>query len=214
MLIVEIKEETLKLNKFESKNDIKSLFGNLNLRYLESNEILFPDLKNSNMRISNYYLENSGEFIYLEEKYGEKLKNKIHAPVYIKKIDENMGYGLFAAQSLKADDLIGEYTGMVQEAFHLDPSDKETSAKTEYAWDYPDNIPGLPPLEINARYAGGVLRFVNHSFHPNLRIEHAVIENEWKIFFVADENIEADAELFVDYGDAYWAVESREIIIP
>jgi len=198
---------------YKTEKDKRKLFNNLNLKYLEINELFFPDIKRNNLRISDYYMANLEEFECLEEKYGEKLVNKIQALVYVKKIDNKMGYGLFSTRSLKADDLIDEYTGIVQEAFHFDPSIKETSAKTEYAWDYPDDIPGLPPLEINARYAGGVLRFVNHSFHPNLRIEHAVIENEWKIFFVADENIKADAELFVDYGDAYWAVKSREIII-
>ncbi|MCK5152873.1 MAG: SET domain-containing protein-lysine N-methyltransferase [Spirochaetales bacterium] len=199
---------------YKTKKEIDILFRNLELRHIKFNEMIYPEQNKINLRKSSYYSDNLEEFVYLEEKYGEKLNNKFRANIYIKKVNDQIGYGLFAVEPLKADDLIGEYTGIVQEAFHLDPSDKETSAKTEYAWDYPDDIPGLPPLEINARYAGGVLRFVNHSFHPNLRIEHAVIENEWKIFFVADENIEADAELFVDYGDAYWAVESREIIIP
>jgi len=202
------------MNKIETEKEIKKLFYNLNLRYLNYNEMKFPEIKKHNLYISKYYMDNYDEFTYLEDKYGKKLLDNFIAKVYIKKINDQMGYGLFASKNIKADDLIDEYTGIVQEAFHFDPSDKETSLKTEYAWDYPDEIPGLSPLEINARYAGGVLRFVNHSFHPNLRIEHAVIENEWKIFFVADKNIEADAELFVDYGDAYWAVESREIIIP
>lgn len=199
---------------FKTKKEIDLLFRNLKLRYLSSNELIFSEQNKTNLRISAYYNDNLEEFLYLEEKYGDKLINKFKANIYIKKVNDQIGYGLFATDSFQADDLIGEYTGIIQKAFHYDPKDKETSAKTEYAWDYPDDIPGLPPLEINARYAGGVLRFVNHSFHPNLRIEHAVIENEWKIFFVADENIEADAELFVDYGDAYWAVDSREIIIP
>ncbi len=202
------------MDKFDTEKTIRILFSNLNLRYLNNNEMVFSGINTPDKRVSKYYLDNYDEFIYLEEKYGEKLIKKLIPPTYIKKVNDLIGYGLFAAEPLKADDLIDEYTGIVQEAFHFDPSIKETSAKTEYAWDYPDDIPGLPPLEINARYAGGVLRFVNHSFHPNLRIEHAVIENEWKIFFVADENIEADTELYVDYGDAYWAVESREIIIP
>jgi len=202
------------LEEFRTDKEIKLLFTNLNLRYLQKNEMGFPSIKKADLRKSRYYIDNKEEFHYLEEKYGINLKDKTQASVYIKKIDDQMGYGLFTARSLKADELIGEYTGIIQEAFDLNPSDKETSVRTEYAWDYPDKIPGLPPLEINARYAGGVLRFVNHSFQPNLRIEHTVVENEWKIFFVADENIEADSELFVDYGDAYWAVDSREIIIP
>lgn len=201
------------MDEIETEKAINELFKNLNLRYLINNEMEFPEIRNHDLSKSKYYMDNYDEFTYLNEKYGDKLTKSLYSPTYIKKINDLIGYGLFAAKSLKADDLIGEYTGIVQEAFHFDPEDKETSAKTEYAWDYPDEIPGLPPLEINARYAGGVLRFVNHSFTPNLRIEHTVVGNEWKIFFVADENIETDAELFVDYGDAYWAVESREIII-
>ncbi len=201
------------MKKIETENDIKNLFIKLNVRYIKGNEYSFPDTIASDLRLSSYYLDNKEEFSYLEDKYGEKLTKNLYSLTYIKKVNDQIGYGLFSAEPLKADDLIGEYTGVVQEAFHFDPEDKETSAKTEYAWDYPDEIPGLPPLEINARYAGGVLRFVNHSFNPNLGIEHAVIDNEWKIFFVADKNIDANSELFVDYGDAYWAVESREIII-
>jgi len=201
------------MNKFETENDIKNLFIKLNVRYIKGNEYSFPDTIASDLSLSSYYLDNNEEFSYLEDKYGEKLTKNLYPLTYIKKVNEQIGYGLFIAEPLKADDLIGEYTGIVQEALDLDITDKETSLKTEYAWDYPDDIPGLPSLEINARYAGGVLRFVNHSFQPNLRIEHTVVNNEWKIFFVADENIKADSELFVDYGDTYWAVESREIII-
>ncbi len=201
------------MKKIETENDIKNLFIKLNVRYIKGNEYSFPDTIANDLKLSSYYLDNKEEFSYLEDKYGEKLTKNLYSLTYIKIVNDQIGYGLFSAEPLKADDLIGEYTGIVQEAFHFDPEDKETSAKTEYAWDYPDEIPGLPPLEINARYAGGVLRFVNHSFTPNLRIEHTVVGNEWKIFFVADENIDADAEMFVDYGDAYWAVESREIII-
>jgi len=201
------------MDKIETKKSILQLFIELKLKYLNRNEFVFMEIINHDLCKSSYYLENYEEFSYLEEKYGEKLKKNLYSPTYIKKVNDQIGYGLFASLPLKADDLIGEYTGIVQEAHDLDPSDKGTSLKTEYAWDYPDEIPGLPPLEINAQYAGGVLRFVNHSFQPNLRIEHTVVNNEWKIFFVADENIEADTELFVDYGDAYWAVESREIIL-
>jgi len=201
------------MNKFETNNEIISLFNNLNIRYLKKNEMTYSEIIKIDLRTSNYYKDNYDEFIYLGKKYGEKLINHLKPPVYIKKVNDQIGYGLFAAEPLKADDLIGEYTGIVQEAYDLDISNKETSAKTEYAWDYPDDIPGLPPLEINARYAGGVLRFVNHSFQPNLRIEHTVVNNEWKIFFAADEDIKADTELFVDYGDTYWAVETREIIM-
>lgn len=202
------------MKKYKTKEEIELLFGKLNLRHIINNESIYPELKNYDLRASSYYIDNYDEFIHLEKEYGKQLTSHYQAPLYVKNADDGIGYGLFSDKPMKEGDLIGQYTGIVQEAFHFDPEDKETAAKTEYAWDYPDEIPGLPPLEINARYAGGVLRFVNHSFQPNLRIEHTVVDNEWKIFFVADENIETDAELFVDYGDDYWSADFREVIIP
>ena len=202
------------VEKFRTNIEIKLLFTNLGLRHITANEILYPEIKEYDLRKSTYYMDNYDEFIHLEKEYGEQLKNYYHAPLYVKKADNNIGYGLFADKSLIRGDLIGQYTGIVQEASTYDDSNEDISTGTEFAWDYPDEIPGLPPLEINAGNAGSILRFTNHSFMPNLRVEHTVIGNEWMIFFVADMNIEADTQLFCDYGDDYWSADFREVVIP
>jgi hypothetical protein len=200
--------------KYKTKKEIELLFSNLSIRLISINESIYPELKECNLRKSTYYINNYEEFNNLEKKYGEQLKNYYHAPLYVKKTDDEIGYGLFADKSLIKGDLIGQYTGIVQEASAYDDSNEDISAGTEFAWDYPDEIPGLPPLEINAGNAGSILRFANHSFMPNLRVEHAVIGNEWMIFFIADMNIDADTQLFCDYGDDYWSVDFREVVIP
>lgn len=204
----------LLFEKFEKEKEIAILFRNLNLRYINNNEMIYPKIKNANLRISNYYIDNFEEFIHLEKKYGEKLKNNYHAPLYVKNTDDGIGYGLFADKPMKKGDLVGQYTGIVQEASSYDNSDEDISTGTEFAWDYPDEIPGLPPLEINAGTAGSILRFANHSFRPNLKVEHAVIGNEWMIFFVLNTDVDADTQLFCDYGDDYWSADFREVVIP
>ena len=206
------KEESM--DKFKTKKEFKLLFEKLNLRFLISNEILYPELQECNLRNSSYYIDNCQEFQHLEEQYGEKLINHDQALLYVKKVDSEIGYGLFSTEPMKEGDLIGQYTGIVQEASSYDNLDEDISSGTEFAWNYPDEIPGLPPLEINAGTAGSILRFVNHSFMPNLRVEHSVIGNEWMIFFIADMNIDADTQLFCDYGDDYWSVDFREVVIP
>lgn len=202
------------MEKFGTKKEIELLFRNLNIRHIIANEILYPEVKECNLRKSTYYMDNYEEFNNLENKYGDQLKNYYRAPLYVKKTDNNIGYGLFADKSLIKGDLVGQYTGIVQEASSYDNSDEDISAGTEFALDYPDEIPGLPLLEINAGTAGSILRFINHSFQPNLRVEHAVIGNEWVIFFVADMNIKAYTQLFFDYGDDYWSAGFREVVIP
>lgn len=202
------------MEKFRINKEIELLFRALDLRYIMANEILYPELKECNLRISTYYMDNIDEFNNLENKYGEQLMNHYHAPLYVKKTDNEIGYGLFADKPMQKGNLIGQYTGIVQKASTCDDSNEDISTGTEFAWDYPDEIPGLPPLEINAGTAGSIIRFANHSFQPNLRVEHAVIGNEWMIFFVADVNIEADTQLFCDYGDDYWSAGFREVVIP
>ena len=216
------------MEKYKSKKEIELLFKNLSIRHIISNGIIYPELKECNLRTSTYYMDNIDEFSNLEKKYGEQLKNHYYAPLYVKKADNGIGYGLFADKPMEKADLVGQYTGIVQvgavtqdlpckpwvAAPDYDDSTEDISTETEFAWDYPDEIPGLPPLEINAGKAGSILRFVNHSFHPNLRIEHAVIGNEWMIFFIADMKIESDTQLFCDYGDDYWSADFREVVIP
>ena len=202
------------MNKYKTNKEIELLFNNLSIKHIISNDIIYPELKECNLRKSTYYLKNIDEFNNLEKRYGEQLKNHYHAPLYLKKTDNEIGYGLFSDKSMKKGDLVGQYTGIVQEASAYNDSNGDISTGTEFAWDYPDEVPGLPPLEINAGTAGNILRFANHSFRPNLRVEHAVIVNEWMIFFILDMNVEEDTQLFVDYGDNYWSADFREVVIP
>ncbi len=66
-------------------------------------------------------------------------------------------------------------------------------------------------LEIDAREAGGALRFANHAADPSSYPEHFPWKGCWRIVFLARRSIAAGEEITVDYGDAYWSGGEREL---
>ncbi|ADK79669.1 nuclear protein SET [Sediminispirochaeta smaragdinae DSM 11293] len=163
----------------------------------------------------DYFLENREEFLALERLYGNAVRNGVLASFGIASVDKDIGLGLFAAEPLKREDFVGEYTGIVREAREIDADEIDAAGHypDDWAWDYPVDIPGLPPLEIDAATEGNPLRYVNHSLFPNLRPDHFLLDGVWVIIFVADRDIERGEELTIDYGDAYWSDGFRELVL-
>lgn len=198
-------EKKIEIRKF------KAFFKQQSLRYLKRPEtaLEFPSPKL--FFKSPYYLENKIEFDALSERYAAKIKAAKTAPLYIAACTES-GYGLFADAAIKKDDFIAQYSGIIEEA---KDEAKQIDGKwtTDYAWDYPDAVPGFPPLQINAFSAGNISRFINHSFEPNVLVEHCLLDDGWCIFFIAARDIKKDEQIFADYGDDYWTSEAREYSI-
>jgi len=196
------------MKKYCSKQEILELFINLNVKYI--NDYIYEySVDNINFYNSDYYLSNIDEFEALKDIYQDYIMNNILEDVYIKKT-LNKGYGLFANRDIKKDSFIGVYLGIVREQDEYVLYD-EKGYDTDYAWDYPDEINVNTILEINGKYAGNELRFVNHDNNPNLRIEHTIINNKWYIFFISDIDLKKDDELTIYYGDAYWDTDYRTL---
>ena len=166
------------------------------------------------LKESPYYLENQEEFDHLTLLYGPSLLKEKIAPVSIRFISDEVGYGLFAEEDLEAGTFIGEYTGVVQEGFDAPPDDTGKGAyETDYTWDYPDAWYEDILFEINGLKQGNELRYVNHSFEPNLVVEHTLLDNRWAIFFLTEKFIRAGTQLTADYGEEYWSGGFRELIL-
>ncbi|MBN2658304.1 MAG: SET domain-containing protein-lysine N-methyltransferase [Spirochaetales bacterium] len=193
----------------EGKEEILKFFSDRKIRYLARSRVEWKPLLKKKLYKSPYYIENRAEFCELDEKYGKQIDNSEMAPVYIRKINEKVGYGLFAATGLKKGDFIGEYTGVVRETVELTESFEDGSWETDFSWDYPDEV-GDIELEINGRLEGNELRFVNHGNDCNLDVEHTLHKGLWVVFFVANRDIEKDEQLFVSYGEEYWNGGFRE----
>jgi len=196
--------------KISGKAEILSFFKDRNISYLSRTRIQWKPLFKRKLDKSPYYKANIDEFRELDSRYGAQIDASYIAPVYIKKISDKVGYGLFAAKQIGKGDFIGEYTGVIGISEENTEVFDDGSYETDFSWDYPDETGGTV-LEINGRLEGNELRFVNHNRLNNLDVEHTLHKGQWLIFFVAKKDIAADDQLFVSYGDEYWSGGFRQL---
>lgn len=198
---------------YRSKTEIRRFFEDQGLVYLERTRIDWRPLLYKKLYESPYYKTNQDEFAELCHTYGNHIDNGDMAPLYIQKVDDILGYGAFADADIHKDDFIGEYTGVVQIADTLSDSNEDISGyETDYTWYYLDELKGCPALEINGRLEGNEMRFINHSFHSNLDVEHTLHNGQWIIFFKAARDINKDEQLLINYGEKYWEDDCRKIV--
>jgi len=204
----------MKREIYKTRQEKRDLFNHLQLEYLSRVEINFPGFEKMDWASSPYYRTYEGEFLELIQRYGDQLSQGYLTPCSIRNNPKGMGYGLYCEAPLKEGDLLGIYTGVLQEALPEVPLNPEkTRFSTDYAWDYPDALNGFPELEVNALTKGNELRFVNHSFQPNVDVDHTLYKGEWVLLFIANRDIAPEEEFFVDYGEDYWTCEWRTLIL-
>ena len=110
------------------------------------------------------------------------------------------GYGVFAGSELKKGAFLGEYTGVIQEAEEIAGQElDEGGFESDYSWYYLEEIEQAPTLEINGRFEGNELRYVNHGNEPNVDVEHALIDGYWVLFFKTARKINAEEQLLISY---------------
>lgn len=190
---------------FRSRGEIQEFFVRQGIRYLSRTRVVWKPLLALDLYASPYYLENKAFFEGLCLRYGDRIASGDLAQLYIRKVNDDVGYGVFAAEHIRDTQFIGVYTGVVQpEAPGTGAPEQNGGYESDYSWYYPDTVPSAPPLEINGRWEGNELRFVNHGQAPNVVVEHTLHQGQWHIFFRAGRDIDADEQLLIDYGEAYW----------
>lgn len=202
----------MKKEIYKTKDEILQFFEAQGLTYLQRTRVDWRPLFSQDFHKRSYFLDNREEFESIHSRYASLIKKKVMAPVYIKRVDEKVGYGVFAEKAIEKDAFIGEYTGVVQEHDEDEPEgDKEHGYPTDYSWYYLDDTKDGTVIEINGLREGNEMRFVNHSDTPNLDVEHVLIDRQWIIFFKANRNIKKDEQLFITYGEAYWEDGFRDL---
>ncbi|WGK70070.1 SET domain-containing protein-lysine N-methyltransferase [Candidatus Haliotispira prima] len=161
---------------------------------------------------SAYYRENIAEFADLSMRYGYLLRSGAMVPLGIWHFGGEIRYGLITLVDLEKNDFIGQYTGVVQVSDGGLAYENGQGYSSDYAWDYPDYPEDWPDIEISAENAGNALRYANHSFDPNCRVEHTLLDGVWVLFFLADRDIPAGTQLLVNYGEDYWTNDMRDMV--
>jgi SET domain-containing protein len=197
---------------YRTRAEISRFFKNNGLVYLERTRIAWKPLLSMDLSERDYYLENREFFEEANHRYARFIKDRYMAPLYIRKIDSKVGYGVFAQSELAQDAFIGEYTGVIQRAEEKSGRELEQGGyESDYAWYYLEELEEAPDLEINGRFEGNELRYVNHGDRPNVDVEHVLIDGHWILFFKAAKKIAADEQLLINYGNAYWEDGWRDL---
>lgn len=120
------------------------------------------------------------------------------ANTYVKWINPEVGYGLFAKENLPERKFVAEYTGIMRCV------DKHDPQLNPYCFLYPKKWMSSKYYVIDALEDGNISRFINHSDRPNLQPLWLVDRKLLHLVFVANRPIVKGTELTFDYGNDFW----------
>jgi hypothetical protein len=128
--------------------------------------------------------------------YAQELCSGQTADLYLAKVNDEVGYGVFAGTDLEPGDWVGEYIGLAR---HRGKADKGNKYLYKYALF----------SAIDARDLGNYTRWINHSkLHPNATDDFVFVNGYWHVVLVATAPIRKDQQVLFDYGDDYWKNET------
>lgn len=190
---------------------IHDVFDRLGLTFRDRTRVADPRIGEYDWSASPYYDANRAEFESLTRLYGARILEGYRPPLAIRSAGQGIGLGLFSLTDLGVGDLVGEYTGVLQESSDAPPDEKiDGHYLSDYAWNYPDELPDGTDFEINALKEGNELRFANHSGRPNMAVDHTLVGGIFVTFFRVLRPVAAGEQLTVDYGDEYWSGGFRD----
>lgn len=218
--VVDISSQVLKQyhayrkKTFRTRQEIRELFDLLSVTYLPSLKITYEPFKKIDARHSKFYLDREAQIDASNRLYKKSVESSDLGKIYIKWINDKVGYGVFADQNFKKGDFVGEYTGVLRSV----DSERDTAASA-YSWGYPvdPKFNGVAmqrgknqKLWLDAKYEGNEMRFVNHSDKPNTQVVY-VIDSQGilHICYVAIKTIAHNQQVTVSYGDNYWNVREK-----
>lgn len=196
LLSVLKKQSEIQSRKYSSATEIKKLFEDLGLVYLENNKKDANVKKLESIYAPEVYAQDVEMYQHRANMYSKAIEAQQRASMYVAWVSDNVGWGVFAQKDIREGEFIQEYVGVIERV------DKDFDAT--YAWDLcPFATKDI--LAVDSRLAGNEMRFVNHSNHPNiLSLVIITKDNTFHVCYVANAFIKAGEQLLVSYGNSYW----------
>jgi len=180
------------LQEFEKRLGIKYLHSLV----FASNKYKEHIIKKTEKRLKRLNLKKMNLWMLaLHQNEMERSKNHFF---YVRWINHDLGYGVFAAQDIPALCYVGEYLGVVC---------KRSGRKhrfNDYIFSYTVTDKNTPYI-IDAQQQGNFTRFINHDdYHPNLISRWVVKDGLTHIILFTNRSVKKNQQLTYDYGDYYW----------
>jgi len=124
---------------------------------------------------------------------------------YLKSLGGNMGYGLFARHPIRANTIIGEYTGelITQEEYEERRNRLRENGGRNYFFST------YSTMVIDASAMGNHTRYINHDCGDklNCRTQYVEIGSKPRNFIISKQDIAQDEQIFIWYGKDYFRDE-------
>jgi hypothetical protein len=140
----------------------------------------------------------SSERIWMGVYYDKEIQQGIHPRMRVQWIDDEVGFGVFAAERIYPCSYVGEYIGLIQrrKSKHLHESN--------YCIRYTAWPVSKRPCVVDAESMGNFTRFINHSDHPNISLVCTYWRNLPRLVFISTQEIPEGTQLVFDYGKTFW----------
>ncbi len=137
------------------------------------------------------------EKIWMGIYFDKEIVKGIHAPVQIRYINSEVGFGVFATKKIAPCAFVGEYSGIIQQRTPKQLRDKNHALRYTI-WE------GKRNYCIDAEHKGNFTRFLNHSSRPNLGLQSVYWRGIPRMIFIALKEIREGTQLTFDYGPLFW----------
>jgi len=194
---------TARKKTYTTKDEVKTLFKDLGLVYLDDVVIDSSVKGDIDGRYTSYYDEKKQNLDMNTRKYNKLVEQHYRAPISVKWVSDKVGFGIFATKHIAQGELVQEYTGVLRVA-HM--KNGLIVDDTTYAWMYPPVGEYQNNLLTDSKYEGNEIRFVNHGNHPNVtKVNTLDKDGIFHVCYVAIQDIKAGEQILISYGIDYWA---------
>ncbi len=202
---VKLEKKDSSLNGAKAYSFVSSANSQLNIRVLSSNSID----KRSEKAFKAALVQQNKKKIKLSEKdkvlyqtaiSRDEEERILPSSIEIRKINDAIGYGLFAKQQIEKNTILGEYVGTIKTNKLINAEDEGGA----YSFALPKES-AFTNFGIDARSSGNFARFINHGGPKKSNIYTRIYYDEKgpHIFYITDATIKAGTQLLVDYGKDY-----------
>ena len=136
------------------------------------------------------------------KRFGSALRKQEFPRLTIRLVNPDVGYGLFAAETIRKATLVGEYSGVVRE-YSPNHQDKPTDS-CHFFYHPNERVEYAESAYIDPVYQGGFLQFVNHGSVGNIDFLHIFQTRSWRVIAVSLRTISKGQQILFEYPEDFW----------
>lgn len=136
--------------------------------------------------------------IWLGVHHDREIAESLHPRLIVRRIDKEIGLGVFAAERIAPQTFLGEYTGLIRQ------KRRAHDGESVYSFSYTAWRVGKNPYVISSEYMGNFTRFINHSDNPSAEAVCVLWRGMPRIIFLSQCEIAKGGQIHFDYGNIFW----------